>query len=93
MGIVEGVPRAIRQCIDEGIVLGGIYALMIGQSMTPWFPGAHEVGGTTSNCSRHLSAYANYMLFKSLIKNRVYIMGINNYTLMVKYLFNALIHW
>ncbi|WP_054855445.1 hypothetical protein [Vulcanisaeta sp. JCM 16161] len=39
LGVVERVPGAVRQCVDEGVVLG-IYALMVGQSMTPWFPGA-----------------------------------------------------
>ncbi|WP_054842098.1 hypothetical protein [Vulcanisaeta distributa] len=48
LGVVGGgVPKAVRQCVDEGVVLG-IYALMIGQLMTPWFPGARGMGGTTA---------------------------------------------
>lgn len=92
LSVMSNVPGAVRRCVDEGVVLG-MYALMTGQSVVPWFPGARRVGGDYNVCSRHLSAYANYMFFRSLVKGGVYITGVNNHALMIRYLLDALIHW
>ncbi|MGC8544126.1 MAG: hypothetical protein ACP5NQ_09295, partial [Vulcanisaeta sp.] len=61
--------------------------------VTPWFPGTRGMDNNNNNCNRHLSAYANYMFFRSLIRSGIYITGINNYVLMIKHLINAFIHW
>ena len=91
LSALNGVPESIRRCVDKEVVLG-MYALMTGQLMVPWFPGAHRVG-VDRPCSRRLSAYANYMFFKSLIRNGIYITGVNNYVMMMRYLLDALVHW
>ena len=78
------VPQAIRNCIADETVLG-LYALMIGQLRTPWFPAAHNAGSSKDACGKKLRAYAHYMLFKSLIRHGIHITGLNNYVQLIRY--------
>ena len=83
-GILTYVPQAIRNCIADEAILG-LYALMIGQTRTPWFSIAYNAGPSRDICGKRLSAYAYYLLFKSLIKHGVHITGLNNYVQLIRY--------
>jgi hypothetical protein len=80
------VPRQIRQCIADETILG-LYAIMIGQRLTPWFPMAFNAGGSGDTCNRHIRAYAHYLLFKN-----IYISGLPKF-IKTRYLISAMIHW
>jgi len=82
------VPRQIRQCIADETILG-LYALMIGQRLTPWFPVAYNAlaSGGSDACNRHIRAYAHYLLFKN-----IYISGLPKF-IKTRYLISAMIHW
>jgi len=80
------VPRQIRQCIADETILG-LYALMIGQRLTPWFPMAFNAGGSGDACNRHVRAYVHYLLFKNM-----YISGLPKF-IKTRYFISALIHW
>ena len=82
--ILHDVPRTIRNCIADETVLG-LYALLIGQTTTPWFPAAYNAGSSEDACGRKLRAYAYYVLFKSLIRHSIHIEGLNNYLQLIRY--------
>ena len=86
MDVLGEVPRQIRQCIADETVLG-LYALMIGQRLTPWFPMAFNAGGSGDTCGRHVRAYAHYLLFKKL-----HISGLPRY-IKIRYFVSAMTHW
>ena len=80
------VPRQIRQCIADETILG-LYALMIGQRLTPWFPMAYNAGGSGDTCNKHVRAYAHYLLFRNLHVN-----GLPRF-IKTRYFLSALAHW
>jgi len=86
MDALSEVPRQIRQCIADETVLG-LYALMIGQRLTPWFPMAYNAGGSGDACDRHIRAYAHYLLFKKLR-----ISGLPKF-IKTRYFVSAMTHW
>jgi hypothetical protein len=86
MDALAEVPRQIRQCIADETVLG-LYALMIGQRLTPWFPMAYNAGSSSDVCNRHVRAYAHYLLFK-----KIRISGLPIF-LKTRYFLSALVHW
>jgi len=86
MDVLGDVPRQIRQCIADETVLG-LYALMIGQRLTPWFPMAYNAGGSGDACDRHVRAYAHYLLFKNL-----HVSGLPKF-IKTRYLVSAMTHW
>jgi len=85
---LSNVPRQIRQCIADETILG-LYALMIGQRLTPWFPVAYNAlaSGGSDACNRHIRAYAHYLLFKA-----IHINGLPKF-IKTRYFISALIHW
>jgi len=80
------VPRQIRQCIADETILG-LYALMIGQWLTPWFPMAYNAVSSGDACNRHVRAYAHYLLFKNL-----HISGLPKF-IKTRYFVSAMTHW
>mgnify|MGYP001772483597 CR=1 FL=1 len=86
MDVLSEVPRQVRQCIADETVLG-LYALMIGQSLTPWFPMAYNAGGSGDACNRHVRAYAHYLLFKNL-----HVSGLPRF-IKTRYFVSAMTHW
>jgi len=86
MDVLGNVPRQIRQCIADETILG-LYALMIGQKLTPWFPMAYNAGGSGDTCNKHVRAYAHYLLFRNLHVN-----GLPKF-IKTRYFISALIHW
>jgi len=86
MDALGEVPRQVRQCIADETVLG-LYALMIGQWLTPWFPMAYNAGGSGDACDRHVRAYAHYLLFKNL-----HISGLPKF-IKTRYFVSAITHW
>ncbi len=80
------IPRQIRQCIADETILG-LYALMIGQRLTPWFPMAYNAGGSGDTCNKHVRAYAHYLLFKKLR-----ISGLPKF-IKTRYFVSAMTHW
>jgi hypothetical protein len=86
MDVLGDVPKQIRQCIADETILG-LYALMIGQRLTPWFPMAFNAGGSGDACDRHIRAYAHYLLFKKLR-----ISGLPRF-IKTHYFVSAITHW
>jgi hypothetical protein len=86
MDVLGNVPRQIRQCIADETILG-LYALMIGQRLTPWFPMAYNAGGSGDTCNKHVRAYAHYLLFRNLHVN-----GLPRF-IKTRYFLSALAHW
>jgi hypothetical protein len=86
MDALGNVPRQVRQCIADETVLG-LYALMIGQRLTPWFPMAFNAGGSGDACDRHVRAYAHYLLFKNL-----HVSGLPKF-IKTRYFVSAMTHW
>lgn len=82
--VMIDVPKAIRNCIADETILG-LYALLVGQLETPWFPIAYNAGLSKDACGGKLRAFAHYMLFKSLIRHGIYIAGLNNYVQLIRY--------
>ncbi len=92
MDVVRAVPRQLRNCIADETILG-LYALMIGQSLTPWFPVAVNAGHGGDSCGRHARAYTHYLLFKILKRKGVHIEGLGLVRNVLRYFLSALIHW
>jgi hypothetical protein len=86
MDVLGNVPRQVRQCIADETILG-LYALMIGQRLTPWFPMAYNAGGSGDTCNKHVRAYAHYLLFRNLHVN-----GLPRF-IKTRYFLSALAHW
>jgi len=86
MDALREIPRQVRQCIADETILG-LYALMIGQWLTPWFPMAYNAVSSSDTCNRHVRAYAHYLLFKNLRIN-----GLPRF-IKTRYFVSALIHW
>jgi len=86
MDALGEVPKQIRQCIADETILG-LYALMIGQRLTPWFPMAYNVVSSGDTCNRHVRAYAHYLLFKDL-----HISGLPKF-IKTRYFVSAMTHW
>ena len=82
--VLSDVPKAIRNCIADETILG-LYALMIGQARTPWFPAAYNAGSSSDVCGKKLRAYANYALFKSLIRHGIYVAGLSAWLHAMRY--------
>ena len=87
------VPVSIRNCVADEVILG-LYALLIGQKLTPWFNGAiNEERVRSDSCNKHLKAYAHYKLFNALGKSKVKIEDLRLPYIKFKYLFSTLINW
>jgi hypothetical protein len=86
MDALGEVPKQIRQCIADETILG-LYALMIGQRLTPWFPMAYNAVSSGDTCDRHVRAYAHYLLFKKL-----HISGLPKF-IKTRYFVSAITHW
>ena len=87
------VPVSIRNCIADEVILG-LYALLIGQKLTPWFNGAiNEERVRSDSCNKHLKAYAHYKLFNALSKSRIKIEGLRLLYIKSRYLLSTLINW
>jgi hypothetical protein len=86
MDALGEVPRQVRQCIADETVLG-LYALMIGQRLTPWFPMAYNAGSSSDTCNKHVRAYAHYLLFRNL-----HVSGLPRF-IKTRYFLSALAHW
>ena len=82
--VLIDVPKTVRNCIADETILG-LYALLIGQLETPWFPAAHNAGSSGDACGKKLRAYTHYVLFKSLIRHGIHITGLNNYLQLIRY--------
>lgn len=82
--VLIDVPRAIRNCIADETILG-LYAVLVGQKRTPWFPAAHNAGSSRDACGKKLRAYAHYLLFKSLIKHGIYVTGLSTWLQVIRY--------
>ena len=85
---IHNIPKQIRDCIADETILG-LYALMIGQQVTPWLPAAYNAlaSGGSDACNRHIRAYAHYLLFKA-----IHINGLPKF-IKTRYFISALIHW
>lgn len=87
------VPISIRNCIADEVILG-LYALLIGQKLTPWFNGAiNEERVRSDSCNKHLRAYAHYKLFNALSRNNVRVEGLRLLSIKIRYLFSTLVSW
>jgi hypothetical protein len=91
MDVVRDVPKQIRNCIADETILG-LYALLVGQRLTPWFPTAMNAGHGGDTCNRHIRAYAHYLLFKSLRRRGIHIDGLDVVN-MLRYWISAMTHW
>lgn len=92
LDVIRDVPKQIRNCIADETILG-LYALMIGQELTPWFPAAMNAGHGDDACGRHVRTYAHYLLFKSLKRHMIWIADLGNYENVIRYWLSALTHW